>query len=110
AVARHPAVRWLGAYRPGFRVSSRLWKGNGDETPEVDVFLHRGESVDAVAAALAALSPNVVLVRRDAAPESPRLRYSLGRSVRERFVKAVSALDAVAWMEPVVAPELLNSD
>jgi len=30
--------------------------------------------------------------------------------VRERFVKAVSALDAVAWMEPVVAPELLNSD
>ncbi|MBO9663079.1 S8 family serine peptidase [Dokdonella sp.] len=111
-----PGVRWAGAYRAGFKVDPGLWtsrrsalKAGTDQRYALQVSGFAGQSLDAAAATLRAQLPDVRIADVTADRFLPTLRLSVAADDLARAVAAASALDAVGYIEPFVAPRLDNS-
>lgn len=108
-LASTPAVRWFGGYEPGFKVSSRLWPGSSDDSTDVSVVAFRGENIDAVVKTILKKFPNAWLQQTLTDGGIPRARFAVSRNDRDAFVKTVSRISAVSWLEPYNEPHLRNN-
>lgn len=110
-LARHPAVRWVGEWRPGYRVHPRLWPGT-DPAPVPELRLHAFPDASAakLAARLQAEFPSVVLVHLRDGGAAPSARLAVPTSVRDAFVSRAASLPGVAFLEPYAPPVLHNVD
>ncbi len=103
----HPAVRWVGEWAPGFRVSPRLWPGEPFR-PEITLVAFPDASADELSQALVTEFPAAArtFVSRD--PSFPVARLAVPPSLRETFLKRAASLGGVAWLEPHV-PKVLHN-
>lgn len=110
-LAAHPAVRWVGEWRPGYRVHPRLWPG-ADRTPVPELRLHAFPDASAgkLAARLTAEFPTVTLVHLREGGPAPAARLSVPGSVRDALVARAASLPGVAFLEPYDPPSLHNVD
>lgn len=108
-LTEHPAVRWVGEWAPGFRVSPRLWPGTPFQ-PEITLVAFPDASIDDLSRALVAEFPSVArtFVSQDAA--LPIARLAVPESLRETFLRRAASLSGVAWIEPYVPFVLHNVD
>ena len=105
----HPAVRFLGPYKAGYKVHPRLWPGSGDTVTEVTVRAFPGVDLAAVEASLAARAPQATRLQiSDLASRS--LRFAVQAAQRDAFVAEAAQVSGVALVEPYYRPVLNNND
>lgn len=110
-LAAHPAVRWVGTWRAGFRVHPRLWPGEtGEPFLEVRVNLFPDASAEKVSRLLLSEFPLAGESGRLERGASPHVRFVLPASVRDAFVARAARVRGTAWIEPYDPPSLRNVD
>lgn len=110
ALAGSRAVRWVGDWRPGYRVHPRLWPGSGDQAAEVTLLLFREASPETVAREVAAASSDAVKTyERPGNGRGAELRYGIAPARRDAFVRAASQVEGVSFVEAYDPPELHNN-
>jgi Subtilase family len=105
----HPAVRWVGEWAPGFRVSPRLWPGMPFQ-PQLSLVAFPDASIDDLSRLLLAEFPSVVRTFVSQDPSFPVARLTVPESIRELFLRRAASLSGVAWIEPYVPIVLHNVD
>jgi hypothetical protein len=108
-LSAHPAVRWMGEWAPGYRVSPRLWPGAPFQ-PEITLVAFPGQSADDLSRRLVAEFPAVARTFVSDDPSLPRARLAVPESLRQAFLARAATLDGVAWIEPYVPMVLHNVD
>ncbi|HUM03734.1 MAG TPA: S8 family serine peptidase [Thermoanaerobaculia bacterium] len=103
------AVRWTGTWNPGYKVSPRLRPGSPQTSPGITVQLFPDASLDGVSRTILARVPGVTQTMAREDPVAPRLRYDVPASVARDFVREVSAIPGVAWLEPWEPARLFNN-
>ncbi|MGE5344892.1 MAG: S8 family serine peptidase, partial [Acidithiobacillales bacterium] len=104
-----PAVRWMGTWDPGFKVDPRLRPGFPQVPPEITVQLFPGAPLADVADSVLARVPAATETMAHEDTVAPRLRFDVPASAAREFVREVSAIPAVAWLEPYEPRHLLNN-
>ena len=108
-----PAVRFVGDWLPGYKVSSRLAPvdpASPFATPEVTLVPFADASAVKLAKKLERDVPGVVVTFAADSVVPPRARLSVPFSVRAEFLRRASLLEGVAWIEPYLEPALQNID
>src|SRR5512140_1218769 len=108
-LTEHPAVRWVGTWAPGFRVSPRLWPGTPFQ-PQLTLVAFPDASIDDLSRLLVTEFPSVVRAFVTEDPSLPIARFTVPESLRETFLKRAASLSGVAWIEPYVPMVLHNVD
>ncbi|CAM2065017.1 S8 family serine peptidase [Sulfidibacter corallicola] len=107
----HPAVRWVGPYRSGYKVDPALWPGQPVEAlQEINVIGFKG--VD-IAAAASLLGNRIGAANRTLVLETayqPLARFVVPAAQVDAFVAAAATIEDIAWVEPEIAPRLENGD
>lgn len=108
-LAEHPAVRWVGEWAPGFRVSPRLWPGTPFH-PQLTLVAFPDASIDDLSRLLVTEFPAVARSFVSLDPSFPVARLAVPESLREAFLARAASLSGVAWIEPYVPMVLHNVD
>lgn len=105
SVATHAAVRWMGDYEPGFKVHPRLWPSRTDEILNLRIvpFADLGKA-------------KLMEMLKDAAPGLVSNRtldqfveVSIPAGSADDFIRKVSAIEGIRWIEPDDGMQLHNS-
>lgn len=102
------AVRWVGLYQPGYRVSPQLMytplAADAAETVDLTVVVFKGEDMAALTGQLQALGGTILDVTET--HWKGKIRVQLARSQ----INAVAHLSGVKWIEPSPDWRLLNDE
>lgn len=109
-IVGHPAVRWVGPYKTGYKVHPDLWPGAPVDTTEITLRVFPGVPVETVEREMAASFP--AAARLQISDErSGNLRYGVASAEsRLELVTSAAAISGVAFVEPYRRPQLNNND
>ncbi|HXT51473.1 MAG TPA: S8 family serine peptidase [Thermoanaerobaculia bacterium] len=108
-LAGHPAVRWIGPYKTGYKIHPDLWPGATADTTEITVRVFPDVPLEKVEQELAQRFPAAARLQISDL-RAGNVRYGVTAADRFDLVVEAAAIPGVAFVEPYRRPILHNND
>lgn len=108
-VSASSAVRWVGEYEAGYKVSPRLLDAK-DRSDQITVQLFRGGSYPKLHAMLSAEFGDVERIALYDSTDRTAVRYRVPLARRSDFVRKLAGIPFVSWIEPFNERRLHNAE